>query len=74
MKLSKAQEQLLAVICQAPAYVSDYYRPALKLVAMGLCEWRRTRLHPTEKGKAVNAADNQQPESEVKRGTRSIAE
>jgi hypothetical protein len=58
MKLTEVQRRLLDEICEHPRYVADYYRPAIKLVELGLCQWRGTKLHPTEKGKAANAEED----------------
>ena len=52
-ELSNAQRQLLLHMVAKPAYVADYYPPAKKLVALGLCIWLRDCLVPTDTGLAL---------------------
>ena len=60
MTLSVPQKNLLALICEKPRNVVEYYAPAKKLVELGLAEWRGTKtranyLDPTDAGRALQA-------------------
>lgn len=55
-KLTKAQAELLA---ELPTHVVPEYRPAQRLIALGLAQWndeKTTMLNPTESGRALAAA------------------
>lgn len=52
-KLSKAQIDLLLLICDRPRYIAEYYAPARVIVAQKLAAWTGSRAHvlaPTEAG------------------------
>jgi len=50
-KLSTAQQSLLRGLSQqGRSYVASYYRPALKLVELGLAEWQGSKLALTDMG------------------------
>lgn len=56
MKLTKPQLSLLAGVVNGDGSVSDSYKPAQKLVELGLAEWRtkhRAFLLPTEEGRSA---------------------
>lgn len=50
-KLSQAQQDLLLKLAQeGRKYVASYYRPAMKLVELGLAEWQGSKLALTDMG------------------------
>lgn len=52
-KLTFPQYFLLKNIAARPQYVADFFKPAVKLIRLGLAEFRGSILHATEKGKAA---------------------
>lgn len=44
MKLTGPQKELLVSAYEGRGHVVEYYPPAKKLVALGLCEWRTVGL------------------------------
>lgn len=58
MKLTKPQLELLNDATQGNGHTVEHYRPAQKLVALGLCEWRHdgvggSWLNVTDAGRAA---------------------
>ena len=58
MKLTKAQEDILRLTENSGFSCASYYRPAKRLVELGLCEWNTgnlgsTWLTITEAGRAA---------------------
>lgn len=58
-KLTRTQTELLREIFNGEDRCSDAYRPAQKLVELGLCIWRtETRLQLTEAGREALKAED----------------
>jgi hypothetical protein len=52
-KLNFTQYRLLRAILERPQYVSDFCKPAVKLINLGLAEFHGSILHATEKGRVA---------------------
>jgi len=62
-KLTKPQKELLSEIVECARVVNDGYKPAIKLVELGLAEWSHgnfgsSTLHATPAGRAAMEADD----------------